>query len=153
MDVTQQKLAVRQRIGIVFQEPALDEQLSAHDNLALMGRFYGLGRRAAKRRATATLEALGMGALADRPPEKLSGGQKRKLELARAIISNPDLLFLDEATLGLDVDARRNFWETVAQLVKEGTTVFLTTHYMAEAEIANRIALIAEGDTDQHHDL
>lgn len=146
MDVTEQKLAVRQRIGIVFQEPALDEQLSAQDNLQLMGLFYGLNRRKAKRRAEETLDALGMTDLAERSPEKLSGGQKRKLELARAIISSPDLLFLDEATLGLDVDARRSFWETVNDLVAEGTTVFLTTHYMEEAEIADRIALIAEGE-------
>ncbi|MEZ4728166.1 MAG: ABC transporter ATP-binding protein [Caldilineaceae bacterium] len=146
MDVTQAQLQIRQRIGIVFQEPALDEQITAKDNLELMGLFYGLSRRDARARAAETLDALAMADLADRPPEKLSGGQKRKLELARAIISSPDLLFLDEATLGLDVDARRSFWETVEQLVDEGTTVFLTTHYMSEAEIANRIALIAEGD-------
>lgn len=146
MDPTGDKLAIRQRIGIVFQEPALDEQLSARDNLQLMGLFYGLSRREARQKAQEVLERLGMGDLADRSPEKLSGGQKRKLELARAIISTPDLLFLDEATLGLDVDARRSFWETIGQLREDGTTVFLTTHYMEEAEIADRIALIAEGE-------
>ncbi|MCB0108337.1 MAG: ABC transporter ATP-binding protein [Caldilineaceae bacterium] len=146
MDVTEQKLAVRKRIGIVFQEPALDEQISAQDNLELMGLFYGLSRRRARARAGEVLGDLAMSDLADRAPEKLSGGQKRKLELARAIIASPDLLFLDEATLGLDVNARHSFWETVTQLAANGTTVFLTTHYMQEAAIAHRIALMTAGE-------
>jgi ABC-type nitrate/sulfonate/bicarbonate transport system ATPase subunit len=92
------------------------------------------------------LDRLGMSELAKRPPEKLSGGQKRKLELARAIIAAPDLLFLDEATLGLDVESRRAFWQTVEQLAADGTTVFLTTHYIEEAGIADRMALILVAD-------
>lgn len=144
-DVVSERTAVRRDIGIVFQEPALDLQLSARDNLELMGLFYGLGRREARDRADATLHRLGMADQAERAPERLSGGQKRRLELARAIIARPRLLFLDEATLGLDVDARRSFWDTVRGLAREGTTVFLTTHYMEEAEIADRIALIADG--------
>lgn len=145
-DVVNDRTAIRKQIGIVFQEPALDLQLSARDNLELMGLFYGLRRGKARDRADATLQRLGMADQAERSPERMSGGQKRRLELARAIISSPRLLFLDEATLGLDVDARRAFWDTVRGLAREGTTVFLTTHYMEEAEIADRIALIARGD-------
>ena len=144
-DVEHERTAIRREIGIVFQEPALDRQLSARANLELMGLFYGLPRRRARERAEATLERLGMSENAERPPERLSGGQRRRLELARAIISEPRLLFLDEATLGLDVDARRSFWDTVRDLAAGGTTVFLTTHYMEEAEIADRIAMIADG--------
>ncbi|MDZ7704382.1 MAG: ABC transporter ATP-binding protein [Trueperaceae bacterium] len=140
------KQAVRQQIGIVFQEPALDDRLTALDNLELMGLFYGLSRSDAKRRARETLDTLGISELAKRQPYTFSGGQKRKLELARAIIAEPKVLFLDEATLGLDVDARRSFWNRVRDLAKAGSTVFFTTHYMEEAEVADRIALISEGE-------
>jgi ABC-2 type transport system ATP-binding protein len=82
---------------------------------------------------------------ADRPAQKLSGGQRRKLELARALVTDPRILFLDEATLGLDVESRRGFWTQVRTLTAAGRTVFFTTHYMEEAEVADRIALIDAG--------
>lgn len=145
-EVTAHREAIRQQIGIVFQEPALDDRLSARDNLMLMALFYGIHRKKARQRAQEVLELLEITDFADRPPRKLSGGQKRKLELARAIIAEPKLLFLDEATLGLDVDARRNFWDEVRKLSDKGSTVFLTTHYMEEAEVADRIALIDQGN-------
>lgn len=145
-DVINDREAIRSNIGIVFQEPALDSRLKSFDNLRLMGLFYGLGWQESKQRAKEVMNILEIDDFADRPPRKLSGGQKRRLELARAIIAKPRLLFLDEATLGLDVDARRNFWERVSRLSDEGTTIFLTTHYMEEAEIADRIAMINEGN-------
>lgn len=144
-DSVRQRAEVRRRMGIVFQEPALEGKLPVRDNLYLMGLFYGLGRRAAKQRSEALLAMLGLEDVAGREAQKLSGGQKRRVELARALVATPEVLFLDEATLGLDVDARRLFWAEVRRYVASGGTVFLTTHYMDEAEPADRIALIDQG--------
>jgi ABC-2 type transport system ATP-binding protein len=110
-----------------------------------MGLFYGLKTSVARQRATDILGQLGLAEAADRPAKTLSGGQRRKLELARALVSDPRILFLDEATLGLDVDGRRGFWAQVRALASAGRTVFFTTHYMEEAEVADRIALIDMG--------
>jgi ABC-2 type transport system ATP-binding protein len=144
-DVTTQRDAIRRHMGIVFQEPAIEQRLSGRDNLLLMGLFYGLKNRVAHQRADALLQRLGLTEAADRPARNLSGGQRRKLELARALVTEPRILFLDEATLGLDVDARRGFWSEVRGLADAGRTVFFTTHYMEEAEVADRIALIDFG--------
>ena len=144
-DVVRDRTAVRRLIGIVFQDPALDQRLSARHNLELMGRFYGLSASASRKRTDEMLRALQLRELADRAAQKLSGGQRRRLELARALVADPPVLFLDEATLGLDVDARRKFWREVRELVRRGRTVFFTTHYMEEADVADRIALIDRG--------
>jgi ABC-2 type transport system ATP-binding protein len=144
-DVVTGRDAIRREMGIVFQEPAIEQRLSGRDNLLLMGLFYGLNTRAARERADKILRDLGLGEAADRPAKTLSGGQRRKLELARALVTDPRILFLDEATLGLDVDARRGFWSQVRSLADAGRTVFFTTHYMEEAEVADRIALIDSG--------
>jgi len=144
-DVVQDREAVRRSMGIVFQEPAIESRLTGRDNLQLMGLFYGLPRARARRRAEELLTELGLADSADRPAATLSGGQRRKLELARALVTDPKILFLDEATLGLDVDARRSFWGQVKGLAAAGRTVFFTTHYMEEAEVADRIALIDSG--------
>jgi ABC-2 type transport system ATP-binding protein len=132
-------------MGIVFQEPAIEQRLSGRDNLVLMGLFYGLRTATARQRAAELLTQLGLADAADRPARELSGGQRRKLELARALVVNPQVLFLDEATLGLDVEARRGFWQQIRALAAAGRTVFFTTHYMEEAEVADRIALIDAG--------
>lgn len=145
LDVLKERPAVRQRMGIVFQEPALEQRMSVRDNLLLMALFYGLSLSTARRRVVEIIETLQLKEIEDRIAQKLSGGQKRKLELARSLVSNPDILFLDEATLGLDVDARRNFWAQVRMFIRSGRTVFFTTHYMEEAEVADRIALIDSG--------
>jgi len=144
-DVVTARDAVRRQMGIVFQEPAIERRLSGRDNLLLMGLFYGLSTAVARRRAAELLASLGLADSAARPAETLSGGQRRKLELARALVTDPQVLFLDEATLGLDVDARRSFWAHVRSLTASGRTVFFTTHYMEEAEGADRIALIDIG--------
>jgi ABC-2 type transport system ATP-binding protein len=144
-DVATERDAVRRDMGIVFQEPAIDLRLSGRDNLLLMGLFYGLPRAEARQRAAELLAELELSDAADRPAQTLSGGQRRKLELARALVTGPRILFLDEATLGLDVDARRGFWKRVRALAAAGRTVFFTTHYMEEAEAADRIALIDGG--------
>ncbi|MGH8282334.1 MAG: ATP-binding cassette domain-containing protein [Gammaproteobacteria bacterium] len=145
-DVVRQRAAVRRRMGIVFQEPALEQKLSVRDNLMLMGLFYGLSMKATRIRTAHILEAIGLTDIAARQAQKLSGGQKRRLELARSMVPDPDILFLDEATLGLDVDARRQFWAQVRLFVRSGRTVFFTTHYMEEADVADRIALINKGE-------
>jgi ABC-2 type transport system ATP-binding protein len=144
-DVVADRDAVRRAMGIVFQEPAIEQRLSGRDNLVLMGLLYGLSLGGARKRAAQILAQLGIAELADRPAQRLSGGQRRKLELARALVTDPRILFLDEATLGLDVDARRTFWGQVRGLADAGRTVFFTTHYMEEAEVADRIALIDAG--------
>ncbi len=144
-DVVHERNAVRRVMGIVFQEPAIEQHLSGRDNLLLMGLLYGLAPAAAKTRAAELIDELGLEDAADRPAKRLSGGQRRKLELARALVTDPGILFLDEATLGLDVDGRRGFWKQVATLTAAGRTVFFTTHYMEEAEVADRIALIDGG--------
>ncbi len=144
-DVVRDRTEVRHSMGIVFQEPAIEQRLSGFDNLMLMGLLYGLSRPNAKKRAHEILADLSLTDAADRPAKTLSGGQRRKLELARALVTDPRILFLDEATLGLDVDARRLFWTHIRSLVASGRTVFFTTHYMEEAEVADRIALIDAG--------
>lgn len=144
-DVVNERDAIRRGMGIVFQEPAIEQRLSGRDNLLLMGLLYGLPLAAARRRATEILAQLGIGEAGGRLARDLSGGQRRKLELARALVTDPRILFLDEATLGLDVDARRIFWGQVRGLADAGRTIFFTTHYMAEAEVADRIALIDSG--------
>ncbi|HZZ19582.1 MAG TPA: ATP-binding cassette domain-containing protein [Opitutaceae bacterium] len=144
-DVVKSRDAVRREMGIVFQEPAIEQRLSGRDNLMLMGLLYGLSMSGATKRASEILEQLGIAEFAGRDARTLSGGQRRKLELARALVTDPKILFLDEATLGLDVDARRTFWGQVRGLAETGRTVFFTTHYMEEAEVADRIALIDSG--------
>jgi ABC-2 type transport system ATP-binding protein len=144
-DVVKSRDAVRREMGIVFQEPAIEQRLSGRDNLMLMGLLYGLSMAGAKKRASEILEQLGIAEFSGRDARTLSGGQRRKLELARALVTDPKILFLDEATLGLDVDARRTFWGQVRGLAESGRTVFFTTHYMEEAEVADRIALIDSG--------
>jgi ABC-2 type transport system ATP-binding protein len=144
-DVVKERDAIRRSMGIVFQEPAIEQRLSGRDNLLLMGMFYGLKSADARRRADEILTRLDLGEAAARPARNVSGGQRRKLELARALVPDPQILFLDEATLGLDVDARRGFWGHVRALAEQGRTVFFTTHYMEEAEVADRIALIDRG--------
>jgi ABC-2 type transport system ATP-binding protein len=144
-DVVAERDAIRREMGIVFQEPAIEQRLSGRDNLLLMGLLYGLSMAGARRRAAEILEQLGITDSADRLAKQLSGGQRRRLELARALVTDPRILFLDEATLGLDVDARRMFWGQIRGLADQGRTVFFTTHYMEEAEVADRIALIDSG--------
>jgi ABC-2 type transport system ATP-binding protein len=144
-DVVTERDAIRREMGIVFQEPAIEQRLSGGDNLYLMGLLYGHTMAGARKRAGEILEQLGITDIAGRLARELSGGQRRKLELARALVTDPKILFLDEATLGLDVDARRLFWGQIRGLADSGRTVFFTTHYMEEAEVADRIALIDSG--------
>lgn len=145
-DIRTERTAIRQHMGIVFQESAIDQRLPVEDNLLLMGLFYGLSLATARLRSREVLKTLGLEGLGTRPARTLSGGQRRRVELARALVAKPDLLFLDESTLGLDIDARRSFWNEIRSFVHNGGTVFFTTHYMEEADVADRIALIDNGN-------
>ena len=144
-DVVVERDATRRDIGIVFQEPAVERTLSVRDNLRLMGQLYGLDSAAVRKRTNELLDLLHLTEAADRKAQTLSGGQRRRVELARSLVTNPRVLFLDEATLGLDVEARRGFWKQVRALTESGRTIVFATHYMEEAEVADRIAMVSEG--------
>jgi ABC-2 type transport system ATP-binding protein len=146
-DVTQNKDDVRKSIGIVFQEPALDNKLTGRENLEFHGMMYGMRSDDIKKRVD---EVLALVELADKAGvlvEKYSGGMKRRLEIARGLIHKPKVLFLDEPTLGLDTQTRRHIWDYIRKLNKEaGVTIILTTHYMEEADyLCDRIAIIDHG--------
>jgi ABC-2 type transport system ATP-binding protein len=145
-DVERQPDLVRGSIGLVFQDPTLDDLLTAEQNLEFHGVLYGLPRSVMKRRIDRLLEMVG---LADRRKEivrNYSGGMRRRLEIARGLLHSPRVLFLDEPTIGLDPQTRAHIWEYIEELRNsEDVTIFLTTHYMEEAERCNRIGIIDYG--------
>lgn len=133
----------RARLGVSPQETAVAGNLTARENLALMARIHGM--KDVKAAVQAQIDALSLGEIADRRAKKLSGGWQRRLSIAMAMISNPDVLILDEPTLGLDVLARRELWSVIRSLHGR-TTLLLTTHYLEEAEaLSDRIAVMARG--------
>lgn len=145
-DVEKEFVQVSRKIGVVFQNSALDEQLSARDNLRSRAALYGINGKAFTRRFNALAETLEFGDFADRPLAKLSGGQKRRLDIARALLHEPEILILDEPTTGLDPQTRRLLWDVIGQLRRENQmTVFLTTHYMEEAADADYVVIIDSG--------
>src|SRR5262249_38162480 len=125
---------VRRRIGYVGQRPGADPAVSGRSELVFQGRLYGLGRERAEGRAAELLRALELEAGADRPTAAGSGGQRRRLDVALGLVHRPVLLFLDEPTTGLDPQGRARMWDEVRGLRDAGTTVFLTTHYLEEAD-------------------
>jgi ABC-2 type transport system ATP-binding protein len=145
-DVEREADAVRRRISLTGQLASVDDDLTGHENLVLLGRLLGHSRRGAKRRAGQLLEAFGLDEAAGRLVKSYSGGMRRRLDVAASIIVRPDLLFLDEPTTGLDPRSRNQVWELVRALVAGGTTVLLTTQYLDEADqLADRIAVIDHG--------
>jgi ABC-2 type transport system ATP-binding protein len=145
-DIARQQSAVRRSIGLVFQQTTLDETLTAEQNLRFHAYAYGVAAEVRERRLR---ELLTMVELWDRRGSKVrtfSGGMKRRLEIARGLLHDPRVLFLDEPTLGLDPQTRRRIWEYLSELrARDGLTIFLTTHYMDEAEHCDRIAIIDHG--------
>ena len=136
------------KTGIVFQSSVLDKALSVKDNLATRAAFYGIMSDEFDKRLKKLDRLLGLSEILPRPVGKLSGGQRRKTDIARALLHEPELLILDEPTTGLDPKTRRDLWNAVTLLQKErGMTVFLTTHYMEEASIADYVVIIDEGKT------
>lgn len=144
-DVVRQAAAVRASIGVVFQEPALDERLTAWENLEIHAVLYGLPRAQLKASITAALEWASLAEAARRSVRTFSGGMKRRLELARALMHTPKVLFLDEPTLGLDPQGRRHLWERITALREQGLTVFMTTHNLPEAEASDRVGILDQG--------
>ena len=137
---------IRGRIGIVCQGNCLDDMLTVRENLILRGTLYGLTGLECSAQFDRVCDIFSLGDVADRRYRKLSGGQKRRCEIAAALMHSPEVLFLDEPTTGLDPATRRSVWETVSEMRGScGMTVFLTTHYMEEAAEADRIVIIEKG--------
>jgi multidrug/hemolysin transport system ATP-binding protein len=137
---------IRASIGAVFQRSVLDDFLTVRENLYIRGRFYKLSGLDLKKAVENAAEAAGVTGFMDRRYGKLSGGQRRRADIARALVNTPRILFLDEPTTGLDPQTRKNVWETVRSLQRDrGVTVFLTTHYMEEAANADYVVVIDEG--------
>lgn len=147
VDVAKDPAAVRRLIGVVFQSPALDKQLTVAENLRYHARLYGIPRKPAEARTNALLKRFDLLARRDELVLKLSGGLRRKVELAKAILTRPKLLILDEPSTGLDVSARIELWQLLGELRQEqdGPTVLLTTHLMDEADRCDRLAILDEG--------
>jgi ABC-2 type transport system ATP-binding protein len=147
LDVAKQRTAVRRQIGLVFQETTLDDYLTAEQNLRFHAAIYGMPRRTVTPRIDAVLELVGLTDRKGSAVKTFSGGMKRRLEIARGLLHSPRVLFLDEPTIGLDPESRQVLWRYVDDLrQREDITVFLTTHYMDEAERCDRIAIINSGE-------
>ncbi|MGH3614858.1 MAG: ATP-binding cassette domain-containing protein [Pseudonocardia sp.] len=146
VDVRSNPRRVRERIGLVAQQAAVDEDLSGRDNLVMFGRLYHLGSRRSKARADEMLEQFQLTVAADRPVSGYSGGMRRRLDIAASLIIAPRVLFLDEPSTGLDPRNRNEVWDAIRRLAVQGTTVLLTTQYLEEADqLAEQIAVIDGG--------
>ncbi len=145
-DVIKNPSMVRKNIGVVFQETTLDLELTARENLDFHARLYGLSKSERDKRIREVLELVDLQDFADVVVKKFSGGMKRRLEIARGLIHFPRVLFLDEPTLGLDANTRRRIWRYIDELREKDVTVFLTTHYIEEAEkLCDRVAIMNKG--------
>ncbi len=150
-DVTHQKDKVRNDIGIVFQESTMDGKLTVEENLKLHCDFYKVPKAEVKERIDFVLDLVDMKNRKKSPVESLSGGMKRRAEIARGLVHFPKVLFLDEPTTGLDPQTRANVWDYIHKLQKQkNITIFLTTHYMDEAEICNQVAIMDGGKIVAH---
>jgi ABC-2 type transport system ATP-binding protein len=159
LDVQRDAAALREQIGLAGQYAAVDENLTGLENLTMVGRLYGSPRKSAKARGSELLERFDLADAAGRPTKTYSGGMRRRLDLAAALVAKPPVLFLDEPTTGLDPRSRLGLWEVIEGLVAEGTTALLTTQYLDEADrLASTITVIdhgrviAEGTSDQLKD-
>ena len=145
-EVCADAVAVRQRIGVVPQRPNPDRGLTVAENLIFHAAYFGFPRSSALRRAQELLDQLGLGDRADAKVDQLSGGQQQRLMIARALIHEPRVIFLDEPTVGLDPQARLALWDILRALHAEGRTIVMTTHYMEEADqLCDRIAIVDRG--------
>src|SRR5918996_1431355 len=146
LDVVRDASAVRQKVSLTGQYASVDEDLTGHENLVLVGRLLGLSWAAARQRAAELLEAFGLAEAAGRQVLTYSGGMRRRIDVAASLVTVPEILFLDEPTTGLDPRSRSQVWELVRRIAAEGTTVLLTTQYLDEADrLAERLAVIDHG--------
>lgn len=147
-DLRRQPARARRVIGYVPQALSADGTLTGYENLLIFGRLYDLPRREAQRRAREALEFMGLGDAADKLARTYSGGMIRRLEVAQALLHEPQVLFLDEPTVGLDPVARKSVWQRLGEIrERTGMTIFLTTHYMEEADsLCQRVAIMSHGD-------
>ncbi|NUR61563.1 MAG: ATP-binding cassette domain-containing protein [Catenulispora sp.] len=146
LDVVHKPTQVRRLIGLSGQYAAVDENLTGRENLVMVGRLYHMGKEAAEKRAAELLEEFTLTDAADRPSKTYSGGMRRRLDLAAALVVKPPVIFLDEPTTGLDPRTRIAMWDVIAGLVKGGTTLLLTTQYLEEADrLADSIAVVDHG--------
>jgi ABC-2 type transport system ATP-binding protein len=151
IDVRANPTRVRERIGLSGQTAAVDEHLTGYENLDMVGRLYHLGRKRSRARARELLDQADLAEAADRPVKTYSGGMRRRLDLAAALVAKPEVLFLDEPTTGLDPRSRLQMWERIQELVRAGSTVLLTTQYMEEADrVADDIVVIDRGRKIAH---
>jgi ABC-2 type transport system ATP-binding protein len=147
IDVLADPAGVRARIGLSGQYAAVDEHLTGYENLEMVGRLYGLGKARSRDRARELLERFDLVDAADRPSKTYSGGMRRRLDLAGALVAAPPVLILDEPTTGLDVRARQQMWDVIRDLVSSGATLLLTTQYLEEADrLADDIVVIDHGN-------
>jgi len=145
-DVRDNAVAVRQRIGVVPQRPNPDRSLNALENLVFHAAYFGIPKKVATERAHELLKKLEIASKAEAKVDEMSGGQQQRLMIARALIHEPQILFLDEPTVGLDPSARQSLWAILRELHSQGRTIIMTTHYMEEADqLSDRIALIDRG--------
>ena len=145
-DVTRERRAVRRKLGLVFQDNTVDGLLTVSENLLFAARLAGLGGRAAREAVARGIEWAGLGDRAGTPARQLSGGWRRIVDLVRALLHQPDLLILDEPTVGLDPEHRERVWSLLESRRRDhGTTILFSTHYLAEAEPADRVVLLATG--------
>ena len=146
VDALRDPEGVRRRIGLSGQYAAVDEQLTGFENLDMIGRLYRLGRGPSRKRGRELLERFDLADAGDRPVKTYSGGMRRRLDLAGALVAEPDVLFLDEPTTGLDPRSRSDMWQVIRELVQRGTTLLLTTQYLEEADLlADDIVVIDQG--------
>lgn len=144
--VEKEGLKAKEKFGLVMQSINLDQELSVLENLDLHGRLFGMSRSIRRGKIDELLNYVGLIDRKKHLVNQLSGGMKRRLTIARAMVHSPDILFLDEPTVGLDAAIRRRIWALIKEIQKEGTTIFLTTHYIEEAEfLADRVAFLDEG--------
>ena len=145
-DLNREPARIREVIGVTGQYSAVDKLLTGHENLMLMADLYHLGRARARARIDDLLERFDLTEAADKPASTYSGGMQRKLDLAMTLVSEPQIIFLDEPTTGLDPRSRRTMWQIVKDLTRSGVTIFLTTEYLEEADqLAGQIALLDHG--------
>ncbi|AKB56234.1 daunorubicin ABC transporter ATP-binding protein [Methanosarcina sp. A14] len=145
-DVAKEPNSVRRSIGIVFQMLCLDHEMTVSENLEYHGRIYSMKKKERNKRIEELLKLTDLESKKDTLGKDLSGGMKRRLELARGLMTKPAVLFLDEPTIGFDIQTRMRMWEYLREIKREGTTIFLTTHYMEEADqLSDRISIIDQG--------